>query len=207
MRRRFVPGPSSAVPALILGFAGLAGCSVPGDGMASVSEWEEPAWMAQVRQQDEAFQSAMIACFAEYGLEATRQIGGGDVGIHFTTDDGSIPEIPPGVQAIIDEAAEDCNARVPLPDHHTSKTLDDAAYERMIDLRDCIIAHGYDVPEPPSAEVWIDSGLEAAFNPYVAILLGPSPIRIPEDELRSLMEACPQSGPNYFSTGPTDGDG
>ena len=161
--------------------------------------------MAQVRQQDEAFQSAMIACFAEYGLEATRQIGGGDVGIHFTSDDGSIPEIPPGVQAIIDEAAEDCNARVPLPDHHASKTLDGAAYERMIDLRECIVAQGYDVPEPPSAEVWIDSGLMAAFNPYVATLMGPSAIRVPQDELRSLMEACPQSGPNYYSEASTGG--
>lgn len=190
--------------ALAFGLLALGGCAAPDDGEVA-AEWEEPGWMAQVRQQDEAYQSAMIACFAEYGLEGTRQIGGG-VGFHFTTDDGSIPEIPPGVQEIIDAASEDCNARVSPPDHWSS-VLDEASYERLIDLRECIVAQGYDVPEPPSAQVWIDSGLEAAFNPYAVLLDGSSGFRIPEDELRSLMEACPQSGPNFYAVAPTDGDG
>lgn len=162
--------------------------------------------MAQVRQQNEEFASAMISCYAEHGLEGTRTIGGGVVFL-FESDDGSSPEIPPAVQKLMEAASEDCNERVPLPDHEASKALDDAAYERLLELRECIIAQGHEVPRPPSAEVWKDSSpWWTAWNPYSAMLQpderGVVASRIPQDELRVLMDVCPQSGPTYYAEAP-----
>lgn len=105
----------------------------------------------------------------------------------------------------MDAASEDCNVRVPLPDHRGQSSLDDAAYERLVDLRECLLAQGYDVPEPPSAEAWKDSSLESAWNPYEAMFGGPAGQQIPQDELRSLMVACPQSGPTYYAEVPDYG--
>jgi hypothetical protein len=157
--------------------------------------------MAQVRQQDEAYASAMISCYAEYGLDAT-QIIGGAVGFVDLADDNG--QLPPGLEEVLETASEDCNARVPLPDHRGSRTLDDASYQRVLELRECIIAHGYEVPEAPSEDTWKDSAPYLAWNPYVAMFDG-SPL-MAQDELRSLMEACPQSGPNFYVEVPTDRD-
>jgi hypothetical protein len=113
--------------------------------------------------------------------------------------------MPPGVEEVLEAASEDCNSRIPLPDHQGSKALDSVAYDRLVELRACIVAHGYEVPEPPSEETWKDSSPNAAWNPYEATFRGPSGTRVSQDELRRLMEACPQSGPNYYVEAPTDG--
>ena len=159
--------------------------------------------MAQVRQQDEAYASAMISCYAEYGLDATQTIGGAVGFVDLANENG---QLPPGLEEVLETASQDCNTRVPLPDHRASKTLDDAAYERVLELRECILAHGYDVPEPPSAEAWKDSDPVHAWTPYLA-MFGDASALIPQSELRALMEACPQSGPTFYVEVPTDGDG
>ena len=155
--------------------------------------------MTQVRQQDEEFQSAMIACYAEFGLTGVRTIGGGGVGFLDLADDSG--QIPPAVQGVLDEASAECNARVPLAEHR-SAVANDEAYARLLDLRDCIIAYGYDVPEPPSAATWKDSPLSSIWNPYSAMFSGGN--SLPQDELQSLMTACPQSGPGAYAEAPND---
>lgn len=99
--------------------------------------------MAQVRQADEEFQAAMISCYAEFGLEGVRGIGGGTVLMANLADETG--QISAGVQARVDAAAEECNARVPLPEHQ-AWAFDGAAYQRMIELRECIVARGFEVP-------------------------------------------------------------
>ncbi len=202
---RFRAGRHFRALAVVLGAVALTGCAAPGSGDQAAPGWDEPGWMAQVREQDEAYQSAMISCYAEYGLEAARSIGGGGVGFVNLADDSG--QMPPGVADVLETASADCNARVPLPDHRASQTFDDASYQRLLELRACIAAHGYDVPEAPSAETWKDSEPSTAWNPYSAMFAGTSGTPISQDELRSLMAACPQSGPSYYIEAPTDGDG
>jgi hypothetical protein len=203
MHRRVGPGGAGSTLSLVLCLIVLAGCGAPKDDLETVPGWEEPGWMAQVRQQDESYVVAMISCYAEYGLKGTRGIGAASVAFV------NLPE-DPATQVLVEAASADCNARVPLPDHESTKTFDDASYERMLDLRTCILAHGYEVPEPPSVETWKDSDLESAWNPYTEVFDGPAGASISQDELRSLNEACPQPGPNYYvvySAAPPGGTG
>ena len=188
----------------------LSGCSgpvsepepefTPGVELEAAPGWVEPGWMTQVRQDDEEFQSAMISCYAEFGLTGVRTIGGGGVGfLDLPSENG---QLTPEIEAVLEEASAECNARVPLPEHQGA-VADDEAYGRMLSLRDCIIAYGYDVPEAPSAETWKDTPVSGIWNPYSAMFSDGS--SLPQDELRSLMAACPQSGPGNYAEAPTDG--
>ncbi len=178
----------------------LSGCTSTGDGLPVSSDWVEPGWMALVRQQSEEYQSGQIACYAEYGLTPIRNMAGG-VGFVDLPDDAS-------TRALLERAAADCNARIPLPTHQLNKALDDAAYQKVLDLRQCIVAHGYPMPEAPSAEVWKDSDLMYAWNPYSefngmgGMGLG-AQIKIADADLFALADACPQPGPNFFVRVPT----
>jgi len=79
--------------------------------------------------------------------------------------------------------------------------LTDTAYGRMIDTRDCIVAHGFEVPEPPSAETWKDSDWQSAWNPYDDLVVGQNALA--QDKLFALAQACPQPGPNFQILAPT----
>ncbi|ACZ32174.1 hypothetical protein Xcel_3174 [Xylanimonas cellulosilytica DSM 15894] len=156
--------------------------------------------MAQVRQADEEFQSAMIACYSEFGLEAVRSIGGGSVG--FLDLGGGTGQIPAGVQARVEAAAAECNARVPSTDYR-EWAFDGAAYGRMIELRECIMSHGFEVPEAPSEDTWTDTEPTSAWNPYDAMFSSGGAPKFTQGEVAELMEACPQSGPSYYVLAPT----
>lgn len=150
--------------------------------------------MAQVRQENEEYQSGQIACYAEYGLTPVKATGG-EVLFAFGPDNPRPDD--PAWETWFETAAADCNARVPLPEHSVDKTLDASAYERMLDTRACIIAHGYTVPEPPSLETWLDSDMSSAWNPYMYLIPGKS---FTQADLLALDQACPQSGPNFVAS-------
>ncbi len=151
--------------------------------------------MALVRQENEEFQSGQIACYAEYGLTPIRNTAGGVGFIDLPRDEGT--------RALLDKASTECNSRVPPPEFKLKKSLDDEAYQKMLDLRQCIIAHGYPMPEAPSVEVWKDSELAYAWNPYSEFNgmggrgLG-AQVQISDSDLSFLADACPQPGPNYY---------
>lgn len=190
-------------PVVALALLALAGCAASAPPTDSAPEallevapgWSEPGWMAQVRQEDETFQRGQIACYAEYGLTATATMGGSVGFVNLPTDAAT--------EKLLDDAAADCNARVPLPERKSLHALDDAAYARMIEVRACIVAHGWELPEPPSAQTWKDASLEEAWNPY-QVLIGPGAQKIAAAELFALADACPQPGPNYVVLAPTD---
>lgn len=152
--------------------------------------------MAQVRQEAEEYQSGQIACYAGYGLTAVKTMIG-------TVGFVDLPQ-DPATQALVDEASADCNARFPLPEFMNNRVLDDAAYQKMLDTRECIVAHGYSVPDPPSAETWKESSLETAFNPYNEFINGSSQSAMTPVELFALADACPQAGPNFVALAPTN---
>ncbi|MDR2723285.1 MAG: hypothetical protein LBB54_06130 [Cellulomonadaceae bacterium] len=88
---------------------------------------------------------------------------------------------------------------MPLPPLLTV-TFDATAYAQMLDVRDCLIAHGYDVPIPPSQESWMEQGQngEEQWSAYVAAFWGDwknshmAPT-ISESELAELNKKCPQT--------------
>lgn len=180
-----------------LGVVAIAGCAVDDyESLESPVGWEEPGWMAQVRQQNEVYVSAMESCYDEYGLESTRGIGGGDIGFLNLPDD-------PATQKLFEDSATDCNARISQPEYRQDQALTDSAYERMVVTRECMVAHGYQVPEPPSKETWKDSDpWYTAWNPY-EVLVGAGAMEVTDDELRALNEACPQPGPNFQVQAPS----
>jgi hypothetical protein len=160
-------------------------------GQSPSAGWTEPGWMAQVRQEDEIYQAGMMACYAEYGLSPVTSMGGGVGFVNLPDDEAT--------SALMDKASADCNARIPLPSHTVNKALDDAAYQKMLDTRACIVAHGYEVPDPPSAETWKDSPMFDAWNPYQFLTSS----AVPDSELFALDIACPQAGPNTYVRAPT----
>ena len=174
----------------------LSGCVSSTSNPPVAEGWDEPGWMATIRQENEEFQQAMLSCYSEYGLHADTAIAG-SVGF-FDNSDAS-GNIAPDVQELRDRAAVDCNARVPLPAHKLTNSLTPDAYHRMLDVRACLTAHGYEVAEPPSEQTWIDTSPQYdAWNPYEAAFGGPNGTKISASQLDALDAACPQSGPNYF---------
>ncbi|MFN3867246.1 MAG: hypothetical protein ACK4MD_11130 [Demequina sp.] len=188
-RRRSATAIVTSILSLVVSLGVLSACATEDESLEAVPGWDEPGWMAQVRQQGEEYMTAMESCYSEHGLQTTRTIGGNSIGIADYPDD-------PASEGLLERAAEDCNARVPLPEYDQDKTLDDSAYARLLDTRECIVAHGYEIPEPPSAETWKDSSLYDAWNPY-AVLVGKDALPITDDELSALNDACPQPGPNF----------
>lgn len=176
----------------------LVGCSsAPAE---QAEHYVEPAWMAQARQQVEEYQSAMVACLNELGVEGLVSLGGPVLTGGVTDDAGNLPG---GVQELQEAASAECGARVPRPELWTAPA-DHAAYQRVIELRRCVVAQGYEVVETPSEETWIEqAGSGVAWSPYTE-LVGESAARIPDDDLRALMQACPQSGQGLQAVVPED---
>lgn len=192
---------SVATTLALVGLGALTACAVTDDGLEPAEGWTEPGWMAKARQQEDAYAQGMISCYAEYGLEATRILGGAVV-ILSETDNGE--DLSDGSDERLDLAATDCNSRISVPDHRTTKTLDDASYQRVLEVRECIVAHGHEAPEPPSLQTWKDSSPMSAWNPYVEMFGGPDGASITQEDLRSLLTACPQSGPTFYTEVPDD---
>ncbi|MDR2723557.1 MAG: hypothetical protein LBB54_07540 [Cellulomonadaceae bacterium] len=161
-------------------------------------EWFEPGWMAQARQEIEEYNTAYMSCLTEFGVEGGLIVGGG-VALKEPVDENGAPL--PGMREQNEAAMTECDSRVAVPEIWTLPA-DGETYQRMIDVRECLLSEGYAVPEPPSAEVWMEQGQKGpAWSPYVAIFSDPdSPdfIHISEDELSRLNAVCQQSGNGGF---------
>ena len=181
----------AAVAAMALGVA--SGCTAE-TGLVAEG-WSEPGWITLARQQMEEYELAMVSCLEEHGVRAEVSLGGhvGAFG-HTHNDDGT--EIPGAIDALL--AASDACDSVERPEHW-QLPQDESAYERMLDVRECLIAHGQEISEPPSMEVWIDQGPGQAWNPYRDLMPGWSANPLPDDELIALFAACPQSGHGFMS--------
>ncbi len=164
---------------------GAAGCAVD-DHASAAPEWVEPGWMARARQDVEEYQTAMAACLEDHGVFAHVSVGG--------------PVLPGVTRPQADAEAADfdiegdaqlaCMEVVPEPSHWVDlPTSDD--YARMLEVRACIVAHGHELPEPPSVEVWLES--QFPWNPW-EVLTGQGGGLSPDADVSALMQACPQSG-------------
>jgi hypothetical protein len=149
--------------------------------------------MARARQELEEYEVAVVACFEANGAQASVGIGGSVGGIAVTHDDEG-REIPGAIEQLM-AATEICGEQV-MPPAHWLFPKDESAYERMLDVRECIVAQGHEIPETPSFEVWIEQDVGEAWNPYLYLFPhfrgGANPLS--EDELVALLDRCPQFG-------------
>ncbi|MCL1899578.1 MAG: hypothetical protein FWG11_03490, partial [Promicromonosporaceae bacterium] len=119
-----------------------SGCAVGAAGREDEAlAWVEPAWMASFRQDMEEWQLEQMACFAERGVTVTPAASGG---VHLPIV--NLIADPPGTQDLIDEAMWDCSELVGRFDWW-QVPLDEDVYQRILESRECVIAHGYEVPE------------------------------------------------------------
>jgi len=147
--------------------------------------WEEPAWMTTIRLDREDRVTAFQSCLAEFGLEADDDLLGG---VSVLTP---VPE-PPGWTDLLFEAFDQCTERIGFLEWDTLPH-DEDAYQRLLDVRDCLIAHGHEVSEAPSFEVWREDVL--IWVPHGEILdQHPGTGDETSEELWQRMNAeCPQS--------------
>jgi len=153
------------------------GCTVV-SGSTETSTWEEPSWMAPARQAVHDYQTAMSECLESFGVEA--RPAPGSVVFARAASMASFEEM--------NAAVTECSARVSEP-VHWHLPLDDSAFYRMLDTRACLIAHGQEVSEPPSRELWLSS--ESPWNPWREVA---DFSRTSDEEVSELMEFCPQDG-------------
>ena len=186
---------------LLPGVAGLvllvAACSADSALSPVNADWVEPGWVSQARQEIEEYRTAFVSCIEENGGQADVAIGG-NVSIFTQLFDNEGREIP-GALDIASQISDTCSS-IPGP-VHWGLPMDDAAYDRMIDVRECIVAHGFEVSQPPTREVWLEQGPSFAWNPYTELFPTFSQDPLPEDQLIPLLAACPQSGHGFLSVG------
>ena len=190
-RRKTLP---FAVLLLGAGLGGASACAA-GEGLVAV-DWDEPGWVAQARQEVEDYQNAFVACMRANGADAEVMIGGNVIGFAVTIDEEGLPI--PGIEELLENATDTCGEQVPRP-AHWGHSKDEQAYERMLDVRECLIAHGHEVSEPPSLEAWLGQSPANAWNLYLDLFPGHAASPLPDDELIALLRVCPQSGFGFLS--------
>lgn len=171
----------------------LTACSADPPVEQAVGQWVEPGWMAGARQEVEDYESALINCLEQQGVQSERIIGGGVSIVGPAEDD-------PAIQTLIEAADAICADQVPVPALFAAP-LDETTYRQMLDVRECIVAHGWDLPEPPSLEVWQEQA-PIPWHPFTALDDPDRGPRLTDAEFAELVNACPQGGgPRYGRTG------
>jgi hypothetical protein len=140
------------------------------------------------RQQIEQYQQEYLTCLSEFGLNGVVGVGGGIVGIEIPSDANDEPL--PGASTIVDEAGTECSERVAQPRHWVT-VPDSASYQRTLDVRGCLVAHGARVSEAPSFETWAESA--HPWNPFEEIFTA-----VTQEEFLRFAELCPQAGYGQF---------
>jgi len=193
--------PSTTLLALVLALGALTGCTASDPGPEPPEGWTEPGWMAEVRQAEEEYVEATLACYREHGVEGTR-IPGAGVGFLNKTDEHG--QLPPGLEERQRHAGDECNERVAEPAHWAqADRVDEAAYGRLLDIVTCIEAHGHEAPEPPSFDSWRDA--RGRWNPFQEMFGGAGAQAVEPKERARLLDACPQHIPQgYYEVVPLD---
>lgn len=162
----------------------LTACGSPFNGSVdseSLGAYVEPLWMAEMRRQLEEFESSLNACVIEAGWA-----------------DGTGTRTTEDTIDAYTQVHRECSAKV-LPDW---ELFDEAAwradYPRLFDIRDCLIAQGYEIPEPPSEDTWVETALTGAmpWTPFNFVIDGINngSIVMTQAEFDELTYQCPQSG-------------
>ena len=176
----------------------LTGCSQD-DASQAGSDYVRPGWMAEVKQAKEIYNHQLADCYTNRGFEVSYSVEGDPSIRNEVSENG---DIPPQVLELTREVLADCAEQYPPP---AVLRLNDAGreYDRMLEVRECLIHEGYDISEPPSKDVWVDAAnnptadnVNNLFSPYSGLgTTDPNiswSIDVSSDELARLNEVCPQ---------------
>lgn len=166
----------------------LAGCSSEPHDARSASTYVAPAWMAEYRQQVEAYQVEMSNCIREMGAMPSAAPLGGVYSLAITEEDGVVP---PEVEALMDESQRVCQDRIPGPSV-LDPDVTRETYQMVLDVRECVLAQGYLVEDAPSWEKWeqtINSGT-FGWTPYRELS---DKEQISSEDLSDLINICHQA--------------
>ena len=168
-------------------FALLAsGCTGSTNLVEPTPGWETPNWMAEQRRQVEEWDLAMQACFSRLGLEAQISRGGG-VFIRTILEEGETDT----TMYLRAAAWRECLDLHGQPAAWT-EPADERTFAMMLDVRECLIAHGQTIPEPPALEVWVEQ--PHPWNPFEVLWHV-----MDDDEIGPLLDVCQQAGPGRLS--------
>lgn len=180
-----------AVLVAVAAVFGLTGCTQAETEAAFVpaSDWVEPDWMESARLEVANYHAEMLSCFDEFGVIGRPAPGSAMFTGGVIDADGNRP-----AEAFeIEQAAwDECEPRVGTPSLW-SAPIDTMAYQRMLDTRACLVAHGFEIPDAPSQESWL--AMINPWNPWSWFARNDSPW-LDSQELETLMDRCPQSGAN-----------
>ncbi|MCD1570799.1 hypothetical protein [Agromyces mediolanus] len=117
-------------------------------------------------------------------------------------DDGSMSgEVPAAQSEQYDTDFAECQAQVdrnyPIPEMTDSAIRE--RYAREVEARDCLIAQGYSVSEPPSEQVWVEtftSDPASLWLPYFEVF---TQAQLSASEEKQLKRACPDPGDRFYT--------
>lgn len=163
----------------VVALVALAGCAASGDEVAEVP-YERPGWMAEQAQVQDEYRESLQSCVRAKDWNVTVDRYGGVVEPFDTAD---VPRWEADRDACLAEMGVSGEARL---DRERAELL----YDRQVDTWRCVLDLGYDVPEPPSQETFVEALLGGGtrdWHPY-GDLVG----AIPWSEWEALEETCPQ---------------
>lgn len=173
----------AAVAAITL--AGLAACSAPaGPATTPSASWVDPPWVAEQAAQREEYRAQLQSCLDGRGWHVTVDLNGGIV--EPFTDATEFSRFESDKQACRVSMGYSADGLPATPDELKLQ------YEQLLDVRNCLIAHGLDMAEPSQSEdAWIDAAQTGAVDwaPYN----DPAIDALPLDEQEELWTVvCPQ---------------
>lgn len=141
--------------------------------------YQPPQWMSTTKAEKDSFAQGIVACLKEQGVAAqTLQFGGVELESP-TTEHQS--------------ATQECAEKIGYPQAPTPAE----EYDRLTDIKECLIAQGFGIPAPPSQQEWIESlnGPESPWTPYSVFITeeptqGQPSYSLTDGELAALQEIC-----------------
>jgi hypothetical protein len=151
---------------------------------ADMAQWTEPAWMVKDRQDAEELSSKIRSCLLDQGWASTverdgsfsGEVGLGDEANRFMEDQ----------RVCASSVREEMELTRLVHDDAFFRTL----YARTLDTRDCLVAQGVKVSEPPSEDAWIEAiraGDATVWAPF-------DDVQGTDDEFYALFDVCVQAG-------------
>jgi len=167
----------------------LAGC---GSSVTDAEplEWVEPDWFAQVRADQIRIRQWFNDCLVDQGAPESDEIIGSGWAQGHVDGTETAEEI-----AVFMAAHETCGALFLESDENplfADEPIGEAAYQRMLETRECVIHNGFDIPEPPPLENWV--AMQERWGAFGWINSD-----LTREEAIALNYACPQIGWGSFN--------
>jgi hypothetical protein len=146
--------------------------------------WTDPVWVAEQAAEREEYRAEMQSCLDGMGWHVTVNLDGGIVE-PFTSDE----ELQRNVADM-----ETCRVSMGLPGKRLPATLDElkTIYTQLLDVRNCLIAHGVAMGPAQSEDAWLDAiqsdGADDYWHPYS----DPGLEALSMDKQQALEALCPQ---------------